>query len=138
MHCGSLFCGHIKLRFIFFILFYFHFCRPPGVLNTQLAYDISLVQRSMVYTWMSKMTVAGTATFMVVVCLVLSWRMTLVVLVVGPLVALSGFLAEVIILMSINPSVDLESAHIYEINCTRADAPIHPFSFIHVTFFFEN
>ena len=72
----------------------FHDATPPGVLNSQLSYDVGLVQRAMVYAWITKANVAGTAIFMVAICLAFSWRMTLVVLVVGPLVALSGYLAE--------------------------------------------
>ena len=72
----------------------FHDSLTPGVLTAQCSEDVGIIVRSLQFAITKKIACAGTALGMLVICLVFSWQMTLILFVVGPLLAMSGLLAK--------------------------------------------
>jgi len=64
---------------------------PPGTLSAQLSKDMGLIARAHAHAASTKMRLVGTAVGMVAICFAYSWRMSLVMLVLMPLVFFAGW-----------------------------------------------
>eukprot|EP00621_Florenciella_sp_RCC1693_P000340 CAMPEP_0182553406 /NCGR_PEP_ID=MMETSP1323-20130603/49466_1 /TAXON_ID=236787 /ORGANISM="Florenciella parvula, Strain RCC1693" /LENGTH=1365 /DNA_ID=CAMNT_0024765121 /DNA_START=47 /DNA_END=4144 /DNA_ORIENTATION=- len=64
---------------------------PPGALSSQLSNDMGIIARAHAHAASTKMRLVGTTVGMIVICLVYSWRMTLVMAILMPIVFFAGY-----------------------------------------------